>query len=452
MLHILISIIGIILTILFIVGTHEAGHFFAARAVGVKVLTFSIGFGKKIFSLHDKSGTEYIFAMIPLGGFVRMLDESEGSVSQDELQLAYNNQPFYKKFIIVAAGPMMNFISAIVLYWIIFMLGIFTIKPVIGDVKPHSIAADAGLKPMQQIIKIDGRDVRTWTNVLFKLLAQTGNGGILSIETSGIDKHNIESHHLQLSTWKMDNLNPDPLMSLGIIPYEPPIKLEIGYLRENSPATKAGLKLNDKLIAIDKKKINDWLDIQSQVISHPDATLQFTIERGGKIMQIPVTIGSQRNWWMQKSGLLGIGPDINIPENMKLHIQYSPLAALPVAIDETYDFARFNLLLFGKLFTGKLSLQSLGGPITIFDSAGDSLNYGFLPFIGFLAFLSISIGVINLFPIPGLDGGHLFLQLIEAITRRVIPDNIISLLYRIGFIFIIFILIQALINDILRLF
>jgi regulator of sigma E protease len=137
---------------------------------------------------------------------------------------------------------------------------------------------------------------------------------------------------------------------------------------------------------------------------------------------------------------------------MKLHIQYSPLAALPVAIDETYDFARFNLLLFGKLFTGKLSLQSLGGPITIFDSAGDSLNYGFLPFIGFLAFLSISIGVINLFPIPGLDGGHLFLQLIEAITRRAIPDNIISLLYRIGFIFIIFILIQALINDILRLF
>lgn len=452
MLHLLISIAGIILTIFFVVGTHEAGHFIAARLAGVKVLTFSIGFGRKIFSRRDKSGTEYIFAWIPLGGYVRMLDESEGEVKPNEMHRAYNNQPFYKKFIIVLAGPLTNFICAFILYWLIFTLGIVTIKPVIGTIAPNSIAADAGLKPMQEITSIDQQQIKTWTNVLFKILAHTGSQDQMVIDVKDLKSGKTSSHTLNLSTWKMDNLNPDPLTSLGLTPYQPPIKLEIGYLREGSPAAKSGLKLGDKLVAIDNQKMKDWLDIQSQIQSHPDQVLSFTIIRDKKKMELPVTIGNQRDFLLRKTGVLGIGPEVKMPDDMLQNIQYSPLEAIPKAVVETYDFARFNLLLFGKMITGKLSLKSIGGPITIFDSAGDSLNYGFLPFISFLAFLSVSLGVINLFPIPGLDGGHLLLQTIEAVTRSKIPDHVISILFRMGFLFLMLVMIQALINDVLRLF
>lgn len=449
--HLLISIAGIIITILFVVGTHEAGHFLAARAVGVKVLTFSIGFGKKIYSRIDKSGTEYIFAWIPLGGYVRMLDESEGEVPPNELPFAYNNQPIYKKIIIILAGPCTNLVCAFLLYWLIFSIGIVTIKPVIGTVTPNSIAAQAGVKPLQEITSIDQQETKTWTNVLFKLLAHTGSQDQLVLGTHNLQGKKPASYTLDLSSWKMDDLNPDPLSSLGINPYDPPMKLEIGYLQKDSPAVKSSLALGDQLIAINQKKIRDWLFIQNQVLHHPDQTLQFTIKRNGKTMELPVTIGSQHDWLFRKSGMLGIGPSFKMPDEMLQHIQYSPLQAIPKAAMETYEFSRFNLLLFGKMLTGKLSLGSLGGPITIFDSAGDSLNYGFIPFIGFLAFLSVSLGIINLFPIPGLDGGHLFLQIIEAVIRRRIPEKIISVLFKMGFLFLIFIMIQALINDVLRL-
>lgn len=450
MLHILVSIAGMILTILFVVGTHEAGHFAAARMVGVKVLTFSIGFGKTLFTWHDKKGTEYVFALIPLGGYVRMLDPSEGDVAPSEQHLAYSNQPFYKKFIIVLAGPLMNFISAIVLYWLIFIIGFVTIKPVIGEVTPHSIAADAGLKPMQQITSVDQHQVHTWTTVLFKILAHTGSNENLQIGVTDLSGKKNSTYTLDLSKWEMNELTPDPLQSLGFAPYEPPIKLVIGYIRKDSPAASSGLALNDKLIALNGEKIKDWMDIMTVIRSHPDQLVTFTIERNGKTMTIPVTVGSQRDWLLRKSGVFGIAPSVEMPKEMQQHIQYSPLAAIPKAIQETYDFASFNILLLMKMITGKLSLASLGGPITIFDSAGDSLNYGFLPFLGFLAFLSISIGVINLFPIPGLDGGHLFIQLIETLSRRTIPINIITLMYKMGFLLIIFVMVQALMNDILR--
>jgi regulator of sigma E protease len=451
MLHLLISVIGIIVTILFVVGTHEAGHFLAARAVGVKVLTFSIGFGKALFSWRDKSGTQYVFAMIPLGGYVRMLDESEGTVEANELHRAYNRQPFYKKFIIVIAGPLSNFIWAFLLYWLIFSLGFFTIKPVIGAVTPHSIAAEAGLKPMQEIISIDQQDVKSWSNILFKLLAHTGSKDQTTIGVRAINGEQTKAQTLDLSNWKMDNLNPDPLQSLGIIPYEPPLQLEIGFIRKDSPAAHSSLAVGDKLKAVDHQPIKDWSQLMKFIQSHPDQEVIFTISRGGKSMDIKVKTGSQRDWRMRKSGILGIAPLVNMPEELQQHVQYTFITAAPRALQETIDFASFNLLLFGKMLTGKLSLESLGGPITIFDSAGDSLNYGFLPFISFLAFLSVSLGVINLFPIPGLDGGHLFIQIIETILRRPIAENTIIFMYRAGFLFIIFIMLQALINDVLRL-
>lgn len=452
MLHLLISIVGIIITILFVVGTHEAGHFLVARLVGVKVLTFSIGFGKRIYSWYDKSGTEYVIAWIPLGGYVRMLDESEEVVAKEDLPRAYNNQPFYKKFLIVAAGPLTNFFCAFLLYWLIFTLGFVTMKPIIGEVTPDSIAAKAGLAPMQEITSIDQKPVQTWMNIVFKLLLHTGNDDQLTMGVRNVKNNSEKTATLDLTTWRMDNLNPDPFKSLGFMPYEPPLKLEIGIMKDGSPAAKAHLAVGDKLIAIDKKPIKDWMQIATTVHAHPDQTLLFTIKRDGKRMEVPVITGSERNWLLQKSGIIGIGPKVDFPENLQQKVQYSLLGAIPKAVDEVINLLQFNVLIFGKLITGKMSLQSLGGPVTIFSGAGNSLNYGFLPFIGFLAFLSLSIGFINIFPIPGLDGGHLLIQALEAITRRKLSDSILNVLYRMGFIFILLIMIQAIVNDVQRLF
>lgn len=450
MLYFLISVAGILLTILFVVGTHEYAHFITARLLGVKVLRFSIGFGKVLYKKQDKHGTEYVFSLLPLGGYVKMLDEDEGTVSESDLPYAYNRQPFYKKFLIVLAGPVMNIFCALILYWLIFMIGFTTVRPIIGTIEPGSIAATAKLLPNQEIIRVDNRTTATWSGIIFRLLTHAGNQDYLQVETID-NKKQTQSHRLDLTNWHMSELTPDPLSSLGITPYQPEVPLIIGVIAADSPALSSKLHLGDKILKLNQKPIKNWEELIKAINEHPNETVTFTLKRHNKVIELPVTLGYQRAGIFKKLGYLGISPNFQWPENMLHKIQYPPVRAFARAWQEINDFIYFNLLLFAKLATGKLSLQSLGGPITIFESAGDALNYGFLPFIGFLAFLSISIGVINLFPIPGLDGGHLFLQIIEALIGRRIPNRIILLLYRFGFILLFLVLVQALVNDLLRL-
>lgn len=360
MISTLISILAIIVTIFFVIGTHEWAHFITARLLGVNVLRFSIGFGKTLLRWQGKTGTEYVFALIPLGGYIKMLDEREAPVPTEKRHQAYNQQPYYKKFLIVFAGPAMNLLCALVLYWLIFMIGFTTIRPIIGDITPQSIVANAGIQTGQEIIAVDGEKTQTWNGVLFRLLAHVGDQDTAYLTT------NQKTHALDLANWQMNELTPDPFTSLGFLPLIPAIPLKM-------------------------------------------------------------------------------------PPNLIQHIQYSPLAAIPEAWKQVKNLTYFNLLLFGKLVTGKISLQSLGGPITIYQSAGSALNASLLAFLGFLAFLSIAIGVINLLPLPGLDGGHLLIQTIEAIIQRPIPEKILFNVYRVGFAVLIFFMVQALVNDFLRL-
>lgn len=446
---ILISIIGILFTILFVIGTHEFAHFMMARMLGVKVLRFSIGFGKTLWQRVDKRGTEYVFALIPLGGYVKMLDEREAPVAPLEKRFAFNQQPYYKKMLIVLAGPTINILCALLLYWVIFMMGVTTIKPIIDTVAKNSIAEKAGLQPKEEIVKVDGKSVTSWTGFLINLVKHAGAHDTLSLETISLKNQTKHHYQLNLSTWTLDGLTPDPMQSIGIAPYQPTIPLIIGTIEKNSPAVST-LHVGDKIIAVADTPVKTWSELSNIIITHPGEQLIFNVKRNNTLLKLPITIG-KRYEWFQPKGYLGIAPDMQWTKGLLNEMQYGPKLAMYHAAQQLYDLVYFNFLLIGKLIAGKISLQSLGGPITIFDSAGVALNLGLISFLGFLAFLSISIGIINFLPIPGLDGGHLLLQTIECIIRREIPDSVLSILYRIGFGFVLFLLTVALVNDLLRL-
>ena len=451
MLAIFISIAGILLTVFFVIGIHESSHFLVARWLNIKVLCFSIGFGKTLYRWHDKKGTEYILALVPLGGYVKMVDESEGKVAPEDLPYAFNRQPFYKKFAVVIAGPISNLLFALCLYWLLFVIGFTTIKPVIGDITPHSIAAEAGLKPNQEIISIDNYVTPTWMDIITRVFVHVGDNDVLKVEVNNPREHTNQVYKLSLTNWHMDDLRPDPLASLGIAPYQPTIPLIISHIAPDSPGAHSPLKLGDKIIAVNKQPIKDWSELIEKIIAQPSQIITLTIQRQDKTLTFPVETGYKRTLLLHKYGYLGISPEFKWPKQFLRHVQYGPIAAIPQAWTQMSNFVYLNWMSLEKIIEGKVSFKSLGGPITIFHSAGAALNNGLISFISFLAFLSVAIGFINLLPIPGLDGSHLLLQIIELIRRRPIPLSAQLLFFRLGFILLFIIIIQALVNDILRL-
>jgi regulator of sigma E protease len=452
MLSILLSILGILITILLVVGLHELGHFLVAKWVGVRVLRYSIGFGKTLFLRRDKTGTEYVIAAIPLGGYVKMLAEDDGEIiTPADLPYAYSSQPFYKKMAIIAAGPLANLIFAFVLYWLLFVVGFVTIAPVIGSVTPHSIAANAGIQPQSEILQVDGNKTNSWAATAINIIYRAGDKGTMQLLTKNLATQKTLVATLELDNWHMDNLKPDLLESLGITVFEPNIPAIVGAIIKDSPAEKSNLLIGDKVIAIDGKPIGDWHTLVNQIANHTNETLTFTIERQQKKLSLPITLGYKRNIFFQKHAFLGMSPAFEWPATMLRVNHYGPVEAITYAWHEVVTFTELNFIMLGKMFTGKISLQSLGGPITIFESAGSALNHGLIAFMSFLAFLSISVGVVNILPIPGLDGGHLLFQAIEAIARRPIPKKYMLLFFRLGLVILLLVMMQALINDIMRL-
>ncbi len=449
----LLSVFGVLLTILIVVGVHEGAHFLVARLLGIKVLRCSIGFGKALYTWRDKTGTEYVIAPIPLGGYVKLLDETEGPVEEAEKHLAFNQQPLYKRVAVVAAGPFSNLLSAVLLYWIIFMIGFKTAIPIIGQVDPHSIASAAQMQPQQEVVSVDGHPTRSWASVVMRLIVHTGDHDQVTIDTKSFNperKGTVKSYVLDLNTWQMNDLKPDPLSSLGLEPYMPDVPLVIGTIQKDSPAAISPLKPGDKILAIESRPIKTWDQLMEAVDKNPNKEVIILVSRQHEKLSLPVTLGYQRDFLFRKHGFLGVSPDFVLPGYLLQTIQYNPFSAAVHAFQETVQLSYINLLLFGKLLTHKLSLYSLGGPITIFQTAGSAFLYGVLAYMGFLAFLNVALGIINFFPIPGLDGGHLLFQFIEALIRRPISHRVQLFCYRLGFLFLIFILAQALTNDLLR--
>ncbi|MGB6976352.1 MAG: RIP metalloprotease RseP [Gammaproteobacteria bacterium] len=448
-----LQIFAFLFAIGLLVTLHELGHFWMARLIGVKVLCFSVGFGKPLWRRISKSGTEYIVAMIPLGGYVKMLDGREQSLTEQEKPYAFDHKPLLGRIAVVCMGPVMNFLIAIVAFWLIFFIGIHQVKPIIGKVLPNSIAAHAGLQPDQQFSQVDNYATPNWTKVVLAVVLRMGESGNMQVKLLDPKTKTKKGYSLNLNNWQVNGLNPDPLGSLGIVPYEPPIAPIIEQIANDSPAQHAGLRVGDKVLQVNNRPIHDWLDFVKYIQQRPNQALDIKIQRDQQILEVNAFTSQKHVGIWKIIGYFGLGAaPVKWPPGMEIMRRYSFWGAWVPAWQETVDFTVFNAKIIGKMVIGQLSLKGLGGPITIFTSSSTALKQGLISYISFLAIFSLMLGFVNILPIPGLDGGHLLYFLIEAFRGKPLKMSTQILIWRIGIAILILLMFQAIMNDVLRLF
>lgn len=442
------TVLVFIFTVSIIVTFHEFGHYIAARLCGVKVLEFSVGFGKKMFGKKfGKDNTEYKVCCLPLGGYVKMLDEREGDVEEFEKKKAFNNQELHKRFFIVFAGPLFNFILAIFFYLVIFMNGYSGFQPIASIVIDKSIAENIGMKRNDVIYAVNNVEVRTWSDLKLQTVKFLSDKEDIYFEVISnnkkrkLDKVNYEKISLN---------NQNILQQIGILNFISK-SLDIGYIEKNSPAENIGLKIGDKFLQVDDKKIENWNQLVNIIEANPGKFIKLNIQRDNKLIEFsvkPSTISGENGFY----GRLGISPliDEQIIKSNTIDIQYSFFESIKLSVIKTYDFTLLTLNFIGKLIKGEASAKNISGPVGIANYAADSFDSGFTSFLSLLAMLSISIGILNLLPIPMLDGGHLMYYLVEFVLRRPIPEKTQLVFQQIGMTFLILLSFFALYNDFLR--
>ena len=437
-----------ILTVSIIVTFHEFGHYIAARLCGVKVLEFSVGFGKRLFGKRfGKDKTDYKVSALPLGGYVRMLDEREGNVIDVEKERAFNNQSLLKRTFIVFAGPLFNFILAIFFYFLIFSGGYTGFKPEVGVIASGSIAQEIGFEEGDRINSVNLNEVRTWSEVTLQIMKVASEKNDIYFEV----KRNGKFINLKKVSYKLINFeNKNILENIGIYNFVSK-SLEVGYVEDNSPASKAGISVGDKFLSINGAEVNNWFEIVNIIKKSPNKELKISVLRNDnkEIMYARPTIYNNESG---KIGRLGVRPlvDENEVSKNKIQIKHSFYESLKLSVVKTYDFTILTVNFISKLVMGEASFKNISGPVGIAGYAADSFNNGYTSFLGLLAMLSISIGILNLLPIPMLDGGHLMYYLVEFIIRRPVPESIQLIFQQLGMTFLIFLSFFALYNDILR--
>ena len=447
----LYMIVGTLVALGVLVTFHEFGHFWVARRCGVKVLRFSVGFGTPLLRWHDRQGTEFVVAAIPLGGYVKMLDEREGDVPADQLDQSFNRKTVGQRIAIVAAGPVANFLLAIAFFWVLAMMGSQQVRPVIGAVESGSLAAKAGLVAGQEIVSIDGQPTVGWSNVNLQLVRRLGESGAIQVAVRGPDSDVESSHQLVLHDWLKGADEPDPIKSLGIRPWRPELPAVLAELDPKGPAQAAGLKTGDKLLSMNGQAINDWQQVVDWVRLRPAARVDLRVERDGVALEVPVVLAA-RGEGDAATGYLGAGvKGVDWPPAMIREVSYGPVAAIGEGVKRTWTMSVLTLDSLKKMLFGELSVKNLSGPITIAKVAGASAQSGVADFLNFLAYLSISLGVLNLLPIPVLDGGHLLFYLIEWARGRPLSDRVQGWGMQIGISLVVGVMLLALINDLGRL-
>jgi regulator of sigma E protease len=423
-----------------------------ARRCGVKVLRFSVGFGKALYRWYDKQGTEYVIAAIPLGGYVKMLDEREAEVPAELLSQTFNRKPVGQRLAIVAAGPVANFLLAIAVYWCVFLGGVSGVIPVVDKVEPGSIAEMASLEAGQQIVAVDGQPTPTWEALHLRLLQRIGESGRIDFSVKYIDSDIVYQSSAELDEWLAGDEAVDLIAGLGIELFRPKLLAVVDQVVEDSPAEQAGFQPGDQVLSADGESILDWQAWVDYVQARPGQTIEVLIQRGDDTLLSQITPATKYDDNNKAFGQVGVAvkwPEW--PEDMKRSYSYNPLDAFSQAVQRTWSMSVFTLESIKKMLMGLISPKNLSGPITIAKVASASANSGLESYLGFLALLSVSLGVLNLLPIPVLDGGHILYGLLELVTGKEVSLRIQMVGYQLGLFIIVGVMILALYNDISRL-
>ncbi|KPK06010.1 MAG: RIP metalloprotease RseP [Betaproteobacteria bacterium SG8_39] len=431
---------------------HEYGHYLVARLCNVKVLRFSVGFGRALFTRRGRDGTEWVVAAVPFGGYVKMLDEREAPVSADELPRAFNRQSVWRRTAIVAAGPVANFLFAIAVYAGLFMYGLPEARPIVGAPPAGSAAAVAGLRAGDTIVAVDGEAVSTWQQLRWRVLKGALQGEQLRLERISEQRH-LSDAMLDLRRFAGTEAEGDLLAAIGLQLYRPALAPVLGQVEAGSAADRDGLQAGDRIARIDDVAIDSWSHFVEAVRASPGKPMQLTILREQRAMQLTVT-PEAREVNGAPIGRIGAAPHVppSHIERILIRTQYGLLEAVGRATDKTFDIAVFSLRMLGKMLLGEVSWKHLSGPVTIADYAGQSAQMGWVSYLTFLALISISLGVLNLLPIPLLDGGHLMYYALEVVKGSPVSERVMELGQRVGLTLLLIMMAFAFYNDLNRLF
>lgn len=440
------SVASFIVAIGVLVAFHEWGHFWVARRLGVKVLRFSVGFGKPLWTHVGRDGTEYVIAAIPLGGYVKMLDETEAAVTAEELPRAFNRQKLWKRSAIVAAGPAFNFILAIAAYWLVYVSGVAGMKPLIADPPAQTRASQAGLKSGETIVRLGDEPVTNWQDLRTQLLSAVLDHDVLALRVQ--DARGSERPvNIDLRGVRVD---PEVVFDdLGLHPYEPVIAPVLAEVVPGDPAEQAGLRAGDTLLARDGEPIASWQDWTVWLRAHPGSVVKLQVQRGGEVIETTLLVARGDN------GQGRFGARVEVPyglfENLRTEIRYTPAEALLKSVSQTVHMSVLTLQMLGRMITGEVSVKNVSGPIQIAQFAGYSASAGVVTFLIFIAVVSISLGVLNLLPIPVLDGGHLLFYAVEAVKGSPLSERAMAIGQRFGVTVLLALMGLAFYNDLHRL-
>jgi regulator of sigma E protease len=449
MLHTILSFLAA-LTIL--IAIHEFGHYWVARRFGVKVLRFSLGFGKPLWSYRQsKDTTEFTVSAIPLGGYVRMVDEREGPVGAADLPYAFNRQPLFSRFSIVAAGPLFNFLLALLLYWFVYMIGETGLRPVLGEVPAESLAAQSGFRPGDEIAAVGDHSTPTWNEAISQLMEE-----VLDVREVPVTVRTPQGEVVQRILTVPSELaeSPDKLYDrLGLLPWQPELEAIVDRVEPNSAAEQSGLRPGDRIVSAEGEVLDSWQQWVKYVRSHPEVKVHFVVDREGVDVPLEITPAALPT----PSGAIGrIGASVRIPPEvdaeMRVTYRLGAVPAIAAAWDKTLDYSALTLKMIGRMIIGKAALENLSGPLSIAQYAGASARLGLVQFLKFLAAVSVSLAVLNLLPIPVLDGGHLALYTIEAVKGSPLSERTVMICQQIGLFILISLMSVAFYLDLERLF